>query len=264
MKIICCTKAVPDTASHIRIRAESSVIDSEGLTFVINPYDEYAVEEALRIKERLGQGEITAVSLGDARAKDILRTALSMGVDRAIHLVDSLFDGLDSQGIARVLARAISNLEFDLILCGKQAVDMDSAQVGPALAEILDLPQVGAVIKLELESPWKTLRAHRQVEGGVEIIETPLPCVITAQKGLNEPRYPSLKGILASKKKEIVQWGASQLQWCKDGDDLMPARTSIISLKNPPLRVPGRLLEGEVQEKAKELVRLLREEAKVI
>lgn len=260
MKIIVCVKSVPDTAAHIRIKADSSSIDPEGLTFVMNPYDEFAVEEALRIKERHGQTEITAISVGGMRAKEVLRVALSMGVDQAIQLADPAFEDLDSLGVARVLAKAVGKLTFDLLLCGKQAVDMDSAQVGPALAEILGLPQIGVVTKLEFDDSWRTLRGHRQIEGATEIVEASLPCVITAQKGLNEPRYPSLKGILGAKKKEIPEWNRSQL----DSGQLAPSRVRTIALKNPPLRNPGRILGGEVEDQVKELVRLLREEAKVI
>jgi electron transfer flavoprotein beta subunit len=264
LKIIVCIKSVPDTASSIRIKSGSAAIDPEGLTYVMNPYDEFAVEEALRIKEKQGQTEITAISMGGISAKEALRTALSMGVDQAIHLKDPGFEGLDSQGTAKVLARAIQKLKFDLILCGKQAVDMDSAQVGPALGEILDLPQVGVVTRLEFDAQGKSLRAHRQIEGGTEIIESPLPCVITTQKGLNEPRYPSLKGILGAKKKEIPEWGSSQIGLGEEGRETMPAAVRIVSLEPPPLRVPGRILTGDSQDKVKELVRLLREEAKVI
>jgi electron transfer flavoprotein beta subunit len=198
------------------------------------------------------------------RAKEVLRVALSMGVDQAIHLADPTFEDLDSQGIARVLARAIARMSFDLILCGKQAVDLDSAQVGPALAEILGLPQIGVVAKMEFDDSWQIVRAHRQIEGASEVIEAPLPCVITAQKGLNEPRYPSLKGILAAKKKEIPEWSSSQLELKEGGTELSPSRVRIVALKNPPLRSPGRILAGEAQDQVKELVRFLREEAKVI
>ena len=263
MRIVVCVKSVPDTASHIRVNPSSSAIDLDGLTFVMNPYDEFAVEEALRIKEKHGQVEITAISVGGNRAKDVLRIALSMGIDRAVHLTDSSFEGLNSQGVAQVLARAMQKLGFDLILCGKQAVDMDSAQVGPALAEILGLPQVGVVTKLEFDSHWQRLRAWRQIEGATEIVESGIPCVITTQKGLNEPRYPSLRGILAAKKKEIPEWGPSQVE--PEGKlGPLTSRVQIVGLQNPPPRIAGRILEGEVGEKVRELVRLLREEAKAI
>lgn len=260
MKIIVCVKSVPDTAAPIRVKPDSSTIDSEGLPFVMNPYDEFAVEEALRIRERHGQAEITAISVGGIRAKEVLRVALSMGVDGAIQVADPNFEDLDSLGIARVLAKVAGKLTFDLLLCGKQAVDVDSAQVGPGLAEILGLPQIGVVTKLEFDYSWRTLRAHRQVEGATEIVEASLPCVITTQKGLNEPRYPSLKGILAAKKKEIPEWNHSQLE----SVELSPSRVKTLALEDPPHRKPGRLLAGEVEDQVKELVRLLREEAKVI
>jgi electron transfer flavoprotein beta subunit len=263
LKLVVCIKSVPDTASSIRIKPDSPSVDGEGLTFVMNPYDEYAVEEALRIKEKQASAEITAISLGGIVAKEALRTALSMGVDQAIHLTDPSFDELDSQGIARILAKAVSRLGFDLILCGKQAVDLDSAQVGPALAEILDLPQIGVVTKLEFDGQGRHLRGHRQIEGGTEIVECPIPCVITAQKGLNEPRYPSLKGILMAKKREIPEWNGSQLKLGEEEAAGGPGKVNIISLKNPPLRSPGRILQGDSEQKVKELVQLLREEAKV-
>ena len=264
MKIIVCIKSVPDTGSSIRIKTGSAAIDPEGLTYVMNPYDEYAVEEALRIKEKQGQTVITAISMGGTSAKEVLRTALSMGVDQAIHLKDAGFEGLDSQETAKVLARAMKTVGFDLILCGKQAVDMDSAQVGPALAELLDLPQIGVVTRLEFDDQWRSLRAHRQIEGGTEIIEAPLPCVITAQKGLNEPRYPSLKGILSAKKREIPEWGTPQMGLGAEGREPAPCAIRIVALEPPPARVPGRILAGDSQEKVRELIRLLREEAKVI
>jgi len=264
LKIIVCVKSVPDTGSSIRIKTGSAAIDPEGLTYVMNPYDEFAVEEALRIKEKHGQTEITAISMGATSAKEVLRTALSMGVDQAIHLKDTSFEGLDSQGTAKMLARAIRTRGFDLILCGKQAVDMDSGQVGPALAEILDLPQIGVVTRLEFDDQWKNLRAHRQIEGGTEIVEAPLPCVITAQKGLNEPRYPSLKGILSAKKREIPEWGPSQMGLGEGERGRAPCAVRIVALEPPPARVPGRILAGDSQEKVRELIQLLREEAKVI
>lgn len=264
MKIIVCIKSVPDTASSIRIKSGSAAIDPEGLTYVMNPYDEFAVEEALRIKEKHGQTEITAISMGGISAKEVLRTSLSMGVDKAIHLKGPSFEGLDSQGTAKVLARAIRRLGFDLILCGKQAVDMDSAQVGPALAEFLNLPQIGVVTRLEFDDQWKGIRAHRQIEGGTEIIESPLPCVITAQKGLNEPRYPSLKGILSAKKKEIPEWGPPEVDLGEEESEPIPSAVRVVALEPPPSRVAGRILAGDSQDKVRELIRLLRQEAKVI
>jgi electron transfer flavoprotein beta subunit len=141
---------------------------------------------------------------------------------------------------------------------------MDSAQVGPALAELLDLPQIGVVTRLEFDDQWTSLRAHRQIEGGTEIVEAPLPCVITAQKGLNEPRYPSLKGILSAKKREIPEWGPSQMALGEEETGSVPCAVRTVALEPPPARVPGRILAGDSQEKVRELIRLLREEAKVI
>jgi electron transfer flavoprotein beta subunit len=263
-KTIVCVKAVPDTSSPIRVRTDRLTLELEGIPWVMNPYDEYAVEEALRIKEREGSGQVIALSLGDARAKEVLRIALSMGVDEAVHISASTNDGMDSQSIARSLARVISDMQFDLILCGRQAVDWDSAQVPSALAEFLDLPHIGMVTKLKVDVVGRMVHALRQVEGGSEWVEAALPCVIGANKGLNEPRYPSLKGILAAKKKEIPEWGGGLPGNGAEKGELQASRLRILSLAPPPARQSGRVLQGEVSDRVRELVRLLREEAKVV
>lgn len=261
MKIVVCMKQVPDTEAHIKIKAGTAQIETEGISMVVNPYDEFAVEEALRIKEKLGTGEVTILSLGPAKAKEAQRTCLAMGADKAVHLADAAFDGLDNYGVANALAKAIKGLEPDLILCGKQAVDDDAAQVGPMLAEILNLPQATVVTKLELDAANKKATATRQIEGGSEIIELPLPAVVTAQKGLNEPRYPSLKGIMSAKKKEIAEMNAAGLGLTAEE---LTTRTKTVSLTPPPTRAAGKVLQGEPAEVSAQVVKLLREEAKAI
>ena len=265
MKIIVPLKQVPDTATRIRIRPDALGIETEGVTYIISPYDEFALEEALRIKEKLGQGEVVAITLGPAKAKEALRSALAMGADRAVHLIDPAFESGDPLANARALAAAIKSMPFDLILCGRQAIDDDSAQVGPMLAEFLGLPQVCLVMKVELAADRRMATVHRQIEGALEVIEVPLPAVLTAQKGLNEPRYPSLKGIMGAKKKEIRDVSLAALGLEAQAVGLAGSRVRIAQLTLPPPRPAGKVIEGaDVQEKVRALVKLLREEAKAI
>jgi len=262
MKIAVCIKQVPDTETKIRIADDSRSIDETGITFVVSPYDEFAIEEGLRVKEKEG-GEVVVYSVGDERTTPALRTALSMGADRAVHLKDSAFEGSDSLGLSRILAAALQPLSFDLILFGKQAVGTDRGQVGPRVAELLDLPHVSVVVRATIEAG--RLTAVREIEGAHEVVECPLPAVITAQKGLNEPRYASLKGILAAKKKEIRVVTAADLSLNPATVGSTGARTVWEKLELPPARTAGRVLKGMgPAAAAAELVRLLREEAKVI
>jgi electron transfer flavoprotein beta subunit len=243
-----CIKHVPDTEAAVKIGADGKSIQTQDVNFVLNPYDEYAIEEALRIKEARG-GEVLLLSAGPEDAKKSLRTGLAMGADRATHVVCP--HQHDSLTLARALAKVIKSAECDLILCGKQAVDNDEAQVGIMLAEVLNLPSVSTVIKLEL-SDGKAV-AHREIEGGIEVVETPLPAVITAQKGLNEPRYASLKGIMMAKKKEITEVA------CTESANLI----EVLDLSYPKSRSGGKVV-GEGVAAVPELLRLLHEEAKVI
>ncbi|MGB3092551.1 MAG: electron transfer flavoprotein subunit beta/FixA family protein [Candidatus Zixiibacteriota bacterium] len=264
MDIIVCMKQVPDTESKIKVNAEGTGIISEGLKYVMNPYDEYAVEEALQIKEKLG-GTITVVCMGPEAATEAIRTALAMGVDEAVHLNDPAFEGSDSFATAKALAKAIGEMKYDLILVGKQAMDFDCSQVFACLAELLDLPYVSVVVGLEISSDGKTATAKRETEGGVEeVIETPLPAVIAAQKGLNEPRYASLPGIMKAKRKEIkkIDLAATGLDAGEVGEKGSKLKTKNYRL--PPERKAGRKIEGEPAETAAEVARLLREEAKLI
>lgn len=263
MNILVCLKQAPDTETKIKIKEGEKKIDEEGVNFVVNPYDEYAIEEALKIKEKYG-GEVTIICLGPKRAEQSIRTGLAMGVDKAIHLIDPAFEGGDSLTVAKALAKAIKDLEYDLILCGKQAVDDDCAQVGTALAELLGLPQVNVVTKLELSDDQKRATGHREIEGATEVVETPLPAVISCQKGLNEPRYPSLPGIMKAKKKELkpIDLATLGLEASEVGE--AGSKTRIIEMFLPPERKAGKIIEGEVPEASKELVKLLHEEAKVV
>ncbi|MZH03480.1 MAG: electron transfer flavoprotein subunit beta/FixA family protein, partial [Nitrospinae bacterium] len=253
MKIIVCVKQVLDTAAQIQI--ENGKVVSPGSSRIINPYDEFAVEEAVRIKEKKPDTEITLLSLGPEGFRDSIKKALAMGADKAVHLVDDKFDELDSYSLARVLACAIEKVPYDLILCGRQAVDMDRAQTGPALATFLNIPFVTVVTGIDFNEDFKKAKITRQVEGGSEIRELPLPLLLTCQKGLNEPRLPSLKGIMAAKKKEVSTLSASELDI--ESLDIGDKRVIEENLSLPPERKKGIILQGTDEEISGELARLL-------
>ncbi len=265
MKILVCIKQVPDTAALIRVRPDGSGIETAGLPLVLNPYDEFALEEALRIQERHG-GEVTVLSVGPDSAKEVLRTALALGADRALLLSDPAFEGSDSHATALLLARAIQReaVAYDLILCGKEAVDDGAAAVGPTLAERLGLPHVSVITKLEISSDGRRAMAHRQVEGAREAVEVSLPAILTAQKGLNEPRYPTVKGIMGAKKKEITVLTATDLGVGADEVGRVGSLLTPVRLTPPPSRPAGRILTGEPADAVASLVAALRDEAKVL
>jgi electron transfer flavoprotein beta subunit len=248
MKLIACVNHVPDTAAKINVAAGGMSIDKTGLNFVINPYDEFAVEECLRLKEKNG-GEVIAVSVGTDAHKETLRKALAMGADKAVLLKAD--DDRDSFGIAAALAEFIKGQSPDLIFFGKQSVDGDDAAVGGMVAEILGLPSVSVVVGLSIDG--STLKAEREIEGGKETVAATLPCVITAQKGLNDPRYPSLKGIMGAKNKPIEERPAAAAS----------LRVQLVAMKKPPAKAAGKIV-GTDASAVPELVRLLHEEAKVI
>ena len=256
MNFIVCVSFVPDTASKIAIAAGGKSIDEADVKYVLSPYDEYGLEEALKLKEAKG-GTVTAITVGPERAQQGLREALARGADDAVH-VDTGSEPADPAATAELLAAAIKGMPHDLVFFGKIGVGGDSGQVFALVAEKLDLPHVSVVVKLDLGDG--KLRAEREIEGGREIVESPLPCVIAAQKGLNEPRYASLKGIMAAKKKPIAVKKAADL----GVDPSKAVRTAIVKMELPPPRPAGRILTGEPAEAAKELARLLRQEAKVI
>jgi electron transfer flavoprotein beta subunit len=247
---VVCIKQVPDTETRVKVAADGRSLDPAGVTLILNPYDEFALEQALRVKEQLGAGEVVAVSLGAAGVQTTLRTALATGADRAIHLKSDV-GAPDSLAVAKALADAIRPLEPGIVWLGKQAVDDDGAQVGPMLATLLGRPCVTVVAKFELSG--QTVKLEREIEGGREVVEVALPVVLTADKGLNEPRYASLKGIMAAKKKVIderlVELGAPHLER--------------VSFELPPARAGGRIL-GEGVGAIPELLRVLREEARIL
>ena len=259
MKIIVCVKQVPDTTTRIRVAPDGVGIVDSDVSWIVAPYDEFAVEEALKIKEAKG-GEVVLVSLGPDRVQSALRNGLAMGADSAVHLKDPLFDSTDTLGTARALAAAIRGLApFDLVLTGQQGVGGDNSQIPGLLAELLDLPQVTVAVKIEIQEGKAVV--EREVEGAHETWETSLPAVVSAQKGLNEPRYASLKGIMAAKKKPIDVKDAAALGVA--GAALAP-KVKVAALSLPADRPAVKMIEGDPATQAKELLRLLHEEAKVI
>jgi len=254
---VVCIKQVPDTETRVKVAAGGTWLDPAGVTPILNPYDEFAVEQALRIREKLGAGEVIVISLGGAGIQTTLRNALAMGADRAIHLKhDALPDPLQ---VARALAAAIQPLGASLVWFGRQAVDDDGAQVGPLTAELLNLPCVTSLSAFELDGEVATV--ERDIEGGREVYEVTLPAAFTTDKGLNEPRYASLKGIMAAKKKPLDVKDAAALGL--EAATLAP-RVKITALSLPPSRPPVKMIEGDAATQAKELLRLLHEEARVI
>ena len=256
MNIVACVKQVPDTEAQIKVKPDGSGIEEGGIKWVMNPYDEFAVEEALKLKEKSG-GEVTVVSVGPARAMETIRTALAMGADKGIHISDPTLDGADGYTTASALAAAIKGIPHDIIFCGQRAIDDDSAQVGAILAELLGIPQVTVVTKFELTDG--AVKVIRPIEGAQLLIGCPLPALVTAQKGLNEPRYASLPGIMKAKKKPVDVKDAAALGVSAQ------SKARVVRFVPPPARAAGKIVCGDdPAAKAAELARLLREEAKVI
>ena len=265
MKVLVLVKYVPDSTANIKVKPDGSGIDPAGVKFVMNPFCEFAVEAALQFKEKnpAVKAEITALTLGPAAAVEVLRTAYAMGVDNAIHLCDDLFAGLDELTTARVIAAAIKDKGFELVLGGKQAIDYDSGQVGPALAECLGWPHVNTVVGINWAADFKSATLRRRIEGAEEVVEVKLPAVLLCDKGLCEARYPSLPGLMKAKKKPVDVKNAAALGFSAADLGRQAAPTWMAEFSPPPPRPPGRLVKGEPPEAAKELVRLLHEEEKL-
>jgi electron transfer flavoprotein beta subunit len=250
VKIAVCIKRVADSETRIKVAADGKSLDEAGVKFILNPFDEFAVEEALQRKEKAGAGEVVVIACGPQAAQETIRTALAMGADRGV-LLEAAAVPADGLAVARALAAELKDGGFDLMLFGKLAIDDYNHQIGPMVAELLGLPCVTCVGHLDLAAGLGT--AQREVEGGMEEVEFPLPAVLTTEKGLNEPRYPALKGIMAAKKKPLevkpAALGAFDLE--------------VLAMTLPPERKEGRIV-GEGIAAVPELVRLLREEAKVL
>jgi electron transfer flavoprotein beta subunit len=249
VNITVCIKRTPDTETRVRIAADGVSVDPGGVKYIVSPYDEIAVEAALRMREAAGDGQVTVVSLGPPAASEQLRSALAMGADRAVLLEGDT--GMDGLATAKGLAAELTHHDAALVLFGVKAADDDQQQVGPMVATLLDRPCVTAVSSFEVNGD--SVRCRREVEGGTEQIEVQLPAVLTVTKGEFEPRYASLKGIMAAKRKPLEQKTASAPE----------SRVALVELELPPARPEGRIV-GEGPDAAAALVRLLREEAKVL
>jgi len=249
LNITVCIKRTPDTETRVRVAGDGVGIDPTGVKYIVSPYDEMAVEAALRTKEALGAGEVEVLSLGEDAAVEQLRSGLAMGADKGTLLKGE--GGMDGLATAKALKAELEGRDAPLILFGVKAADDDQQQVGPMVATLLGRPCVTAVADFRVEGD--KVFCHREVEGGVEVVEAPLPAVLTITKGSFDPRYASLKGIMAAKRKPLEQKDAAATD----------ARLEVRSLSLPPERPAGRIV-GEGPDAVPELVRLLREEAKVL
>ncbi len=264
MNIAICVKQVPATDSRIKLNAAGDDIDRSALSYVVNPYDEFGVEEGLRIKERLKAGSVTVITIGPEKAIEVLRSCLAVGADQAIHLKELSLAGGDAYSTAVVLAAALKKGNYDIIFFGKHAIDDDSGATAIMVAEFMGLPHVAVINELTLYPEERRAVARRQIEGAIEIIETPLPAIFTCHKGLNEPRYATLAGIMKAKQKPLTVLTLSDLGLSEDQVGAAGAKVVIEKLELPPVRATGKILEGDPDTAVNELVRLLHEEAKVI
>jgi electron transfer flavoprotein beta subunit len=265
MKIGVLVKQVPDTESKLRIGADNTDIVRDGVKFVLNPYDEYAVEQALQVQAAVGgDTTVTVISLGPASAAETIRTALAMGADRGVHLHDDLFNNQDVLATARALAAALRPEAFDLVFAGKMAIDDNASVVPVAVAELLGIPCVNAIHAFELDAAAQRVTVRRRVDAGEEVVTCGLPALFTCEKGLNEPRYASLTGIMKAKKKPLETKDAAALGL---GADVVGAAASgVRRTQLMPLSERGacKFIDGEPREQAQKLVQLLRNEAKVV
>jgi electron transfer flavoprotein beta subunit len=257
MNIFVIMKRTFDTEEKIVIN--NGKVSEDGAEFIINPYDEYAIEEAIQVRDAHG-GEITVVTVGNEDAEKELRTALAMGCDKAVLInIEDDVEESDQYTTAKILAEYLKDKNPDLILAGNVAIDGGSGQVGPRVAELLGIPYVTTITKLEIDGSKVTI--VRDVEGDEEIIEASLPLLVTAQQGLNEPRYPSLPGIMKAKKKPLEELELDDLDLEEDD---VEAKTKTVEIFLPPKKEAGKILQGELADQVKELVSLLHTEAKVI
>jgi len=257
MNIVVCLKQVPGI-TDVKIDPQTNTLVREGIKNIVNPFDTYALEEGVRVKERYG-GRVTAISMGPAQAEEVLREAIATGADDAVLLSDSAFAGADTLATAYTLARAIDKLEqYDLIICGRQTIDGDTGQVGPELAEMLKLPFVAYVSKLD-EISNGYMRVKRMVEDGYEVMETPLPAVLTVVKEINVPRLPSLRGLAKAKSAVIPVWTAQELGVDNNMVGLSGSATRVIEIFFPQRVGRGEIFQGELESQVSSLVDKLRE-----
>lgn len=258
MNIIVCIKQVPET-TEVRINPQTNTLMREGVKSIINPFDMYAIEEGVRLKERFG-GKVTILTMGPPQAEAALREAISLGADDAILLSDRAFAGSDTLATSYTLAGAIRKIrDYDLLICGKQASDGDTAQVGPGIAAHLDIPQVTYVKKIE-EIKDKAIRVERMTEEGFEIIESPLPALLTVVKEINTPRLPSLKGLMRSKQAKIMHWTHKDIEVGFENLGLSGSPTQVVKIFSPPPRESSQMLSGSIEELVEKLAQIFKKE----
>jgi len=255
VKIIVCIKQVPDTA-EVRINPETGTLIREGVPSIINPYDMHAIEAGLQIKGKVG-GSITVITMGPPQAEVALRDAISMGADDAVLLTDKAFAGSDTWATSYTLSRAIEKLGADIIICGKQAIDGDTAQVGPEIAEFLNIPHISYVKAIE-EITQNSIKVQRMMDEGYNIVEASLPVLLTVVKELNVPRLPSLKGKIAAKKAEIEKWGVRDIQADEKNLGLKGSPTQVKNIFAPEARSDRKILQGTLEEQVDALVNELK------
>lgn len=256
MNIVVIIRQTPDTETKIKLAQETNKIDNVGITWIINPYDEFAIEKALKIKEQINAGEVVLLACGPSRTEEAIRQGLAMGADRAVFIKDDSLEYADPYIISKLIANELKSMNFDLVLTGKKVIDFESSQIPIFIAEELGLTHVSFVMKLtDINSQDKKIICDREADGTHEIIEVQLPALITCDRGEDIPRYASITGIMKAKKKEIV---------VKSPQSNLETRTEIIGFELPPSRKEAKIFDGETPQKVSELVKSLREEAKVI
>jgi len=255
VNIVVCIKQVPDTA-EVRINPETGTLIREGVPSIINPFDMHAIEAGLQLREKIG-GKVTVLSMGPPQAENALRDALAMGADDAVLLSDRAFAGSDTWATSHVLSKAITKLAADIIICGKQAIDGDTAQVGPEVAEFLNIPHISYIRKIDDISD-NSIRVQRLMDEGYDVVESSLPVLLTVVKELNQPRLPSLKGKMAAKKAVIRKWGQADIGADENDIGLKGSPTQVKNIFSPEVRKDRKILEGTPEEQVDALVEELK------
>ena len=256
MNIVVCIKQVPDSA-EVRINPETNTLIRDGVPTIINPYDMHAIEAGLQLKE-MTKGKVTVITMGPPQAESALRDAISMGADDAMLLSDRAFAGADTWATAFTISKAIAKIGADIIICGKQAIDGDTAQVGPELAEFLDIPHIAYIRKIEDVKP-DSIKVQRMMDEGYDIVESSLPVLLTVVKELNQPRLPSLKGKMAAKKAEIKKLGHKELEIDEKDTGLKGSPTQVKNIFAPEARSERKILAGNIEEQVNQLAEELKQ-----
>jgi electron transfer flavoprotein beta subunit len=255
VNIVVCIKQVPDTAD-VRINPETNTLIRDGVASIINPYDVHAIEAALQIREKTG-GRVTVITMGPPQAEAALRDAIAMGADDAVLLTDRAFAGSDTWATSYTLAKAVEKLGADMVVCGKQAIDGDTAQVGPEMAEFLNIPHISYVRKIE-EIQSSSVRVQRLMDDGSDVVESSLPVLFTVVREINQPRLPSLKGKMAAKKAEIRKWASTDIAADADKIGLKGSPTQVKNIFAPEAKKDRKMLEGSPEQQVDDLLRELR------